>query len=565
MRRIVVVTAAMLWMLSCASELPDTQSPAPLGLKASALSTCDGLNTDPFEEINGYRVVVRRLSGVLPNESAITFNGKFGGGVSDTIKVSGVPEGFDEEVSLLGFAGNEAPSWFGRQKKVVIEQGKDNPVTMVLSKFGGFSCPTPHTEFTHRLFPTVTSLGASKYFITGGLTALNTQGGVSFITNIASKRAFIYDADTGTMTKVGSEMSEERGGHTAVLVRGTEKNRVVIFGGTRTLNYNPAAGNGFAWSFEVKDAVPTVDVFEYDVGGDPSKGVFRADTKTTTLRQKRVFPTADVISTDGLVLICGGGQWGVATKPEEYKECEVWDTPENAFLTLSNNDMNLYRAGLSSALVKSGQVVKLLFYGGTTSAELGEVYTSSSKQKDGVGGSFVKTYIEGPSHSFFQSLTAIGGKRFVALGGVNWNNGSSIFDKPSPENAWLLEYHEVDDKPVVLASQIGGLDVGRYFHVAHAPSEKLLTTLGGFTGNDLSPTPNVRFLSKVGDTYELHPPSIDEESMQARGGMGSILLDNDTILMVGGIGTPADLEEKTTGSFEVYTPSVLYDNAGGVQ
>ena len=94
--------------------------------------------------------------------------------------------------------------------------------------------------------------------------------------------------------------------------------------------------------------------------------------------------------------------------------------------------------------------------------------------------------------------------------------------------------------------------------------------------------------------------------MQARGGAGSILLDNDTILMVGGLAKTTDFggckcdaakgicvpisgsaaaEPKGcvsdadcnncedckscsptgTGSFEVYTPSVLYDSEGGVQ
>jgi hypothetical protein len=93
----------------------------------------------------------------------------------------------------------------------------------------------------------------------------------------------------------------------------------------------------------------------------------------------------------------------------------------------------------------------------------------------------------------------------------------------------------------------------------------LLTTLGGFTGNDLSPTSDIRFLFQGTNGYELQAPPASEYPFEPRGGAASILLDNDTILLVGGINTTADLDQQAAGSFEVYTPSILYDPVGGIR
>ena len=288
------------------------------------------------------------------------------------------------------------------------------------------------------------------------------------------------------------------------------------------------------------------------------------------LLQKRVFPTAHSISTSGLVMICGGGQWGLAEQAEEYKECEIWDAVASTRIP-SGNYMQYYRAGLAGAVYEEGEVVKMLFVGGhaDTKAKL-ELYKSNTKQRDQDGGSFVEVEVPDFPAVFFPALTAIGNNRFVMTGGVNWNG--TKFDQPSENNAWLLRVVPIEGGDYVVGNKIGGLGVGRYFHTAQAPSGNLLTVVGGFTAsatNSLEPTGDVRFLYSTGeDQYELRlPPETESVFATPRGGMASLLLDNDTILMAGGIQGPGDLplDKDEAGALEIYTPSLLYNNEEGIR
>jgi len=518
-----------------------------MGVQAFALAACSADNGSALSEINSIEVAVHNASG------AQTFGERIGFGGTSSLLIEGVPEGPDEDVTVLGFSGGANPSWFGRKRHVVVEKGRENPVDVVLSRFGGFSCPAGDNEYTHRIFPSVTALGGGLYFIAGGLTSVN-QGGVTrFETSDSSRKAFVYDSSKGTLKRAASLMAAGRGAHTAQLIRGAEKNRVVLYGGTNALLYNANNANGFGWSYDTSDAHSTVEVYEWDAGGDPTAGVFvDFEGQAPQMYRKRVFPNSAVVSTDGLVLVCAGGPWGVTgdDRPDGYDECDVWDSLDNAFLpnSLSNSFMAQYRAGASVAAFQQGEVTKLLIVGGVTEGPIAEVYTSSSAQRDGVGGSFIAVDVPGPPHSFFQSLTAVGNNEFIMIGGVNWNG--LHFDPPSPEHAWRLTVQ--DEGKTVNAEAIPGLAVGRYFHAAHAPKGRLVV-LGGFTGTDLTPTSDIRFL-QAGVGFVV----AEDEAFSGRGAFGSTLLDNDTILLVGGIAGADDLKEDAAGAIEIYTPSNLF-------
>lgn len=522
-------------------------------MKIGALAACSG-NADEkaVTSISEMQVQVHNSDGVK------TFDARFGFNKASEQLVTDVPEGPNERVTILGYSGGGEPSWFARRKRLLVQKGADNAVEVVLSRFGGFSCPSGDTEYTHRMFPTVTDLGGGKFFIAGGLTSLDAGAGsqTHITTSESSRKAFIYDSAKGTLSRAGSSlMASPRGGHSAVLVESADKSRVVIFGGTSTLIHHPGAANGFAWSYDTSAAISTVEVFEWEAGTDPANGAFvNFDTQAPQMLKKRVFPMANVISTDGLVLVCGGGQWGVSPKPEGYQECDVWDTLDLNFLPdlLSNNFMAQYRTGSSAVAFQQGEVTRLLVVGGVTEGPIAEVYTSSTAQRDGVGGSFINTDIPGPPHSFFQSLTKLRDNEFVMIGGVNWNGQG--FDAPSADHAWRLKLEDLGGGNFqVIPEGISGLGVGRYFHTAAAPDANSLVVVGGFVDNDFTATSDIRFLDSAG----LIIPPDSEGAFSGRGGMGSALLDNDTVLIVGGVNAAQDLSGAEFGALEVYTPSNL--------
>ncbi len=529
--------------VGCAELEPAT---AGVSVRTAALSACSGGAGNAFSEIAELQVTVVHNPST-PDQKPTAFEKRQGLGGSKTITIGEIPEGTDEDVTLVGYTDGK-PSWFGRRRHVIVNQGQDNPVQLALSKFGGFSCPKADAEYTHRLFPTTTPLGGGKYLIAGGLTSTAAGGAASFVSTEASRKAYIYDAWTGKVTKVASLMAAGRGAHAAVLVRGATKNRVLLIGGTQKLTFDPPAGSGFGWKYDLQDALQSVEVFEYSATGSPADGTFK--TGLAGMRNKRVFPTANVVSTDGLTLICAGGQWTSDDK-NEYKECEVWDTIADATLAVSNNFLNIYRAGVASAVVQSGEVTQLLFYGGARQGEVAELYTSSTGQRDGVGGNFRKLDVQDTPHSFFPTLTPIGNNRFLLIGGVNFEGAS--FAAPNQANAHLLTVRYEGSTPVIDQEAVGGLTVGRYFHTTLAPAGNRVVVLGGFTGTDLTATDDIRYY-KAG-TGLIPPDSAGK--LTARGGMGAVLLDNDTMLIAGGISAAADLATDQAGTLEVYTPSNL--------
>ncbi len=539
---------ALFFGLALVSGCADEVSVAPLGLKAGALAACSGSNT-PLSELTELQVRVQDGLGT------ITFDERFGysGG---NVLVENVPEGPSETVTLFGYASDPSrPSHFGRARKVLIQKGADNPVTVALGSYGGFSCPQGDNEYTHRMFPSVTAIGQGRFFIAGGLTTVTLGGTTEFGTSDSSRKAFIYDSNTGEITRIASLMTTERAAHSAVLIRSSDKNRVIVFGGTQALQHNPQLSNQFAWTYDIGDAHSTVDVYEWEVGSAPTSGKF-VDFGSTppNMHRKRVFPMSAVVSTDGLVLVCGGGPWGLNEKDSEYQECDLWDALEGAFIEIQTsfvyNTMSQYRAGASMAPLQQGEITKLLVAGGATEGPVAEIYTSSSTPRDS-GGTWIGHDVgQGPPHSFFQTLTPMGGNDFMMLGGVNWN--SQHFDPPNANHAWKLTVHSDDS---ITSVAVPGLSTGRYFHAVGAPAGDRLVVLGGFTSNDLEPTSDVSHLTENG--WERAPEN--ETPFNARGGLGFALMDNDALLLVGGINAKEDLQTDELGAIEVYTPSTLLE------
>ncbi len=529
----------------------------PLAFKASALSACGGQAT-ALSEVGTVEVTVQDSEGKrIYAERASVSGGRVG--------VGGVPEGSDATVTLAGLVGSET-KFFGRRRGVLVEKGRTNPVQVALTRFGGASCPAGDNEYTHRTHPAVTELGAGYYLISGGFTAVQGTGPIDYVTNEGSRKAFVYDAASGSLRKVSNSMVSPRGGHAAAVFRTPTKTRAILFGGATKLTFDAANTNGFPFRFDVADALSSLEIFEWDTGTNPAEtGAFvSSGLENTVMRAKRFMPTVAEIASDGLILVCDGGPWG-ADEPPEYKECDVFDGAEGdsgAFLPASKNFPFQYRAGGAVATVSKGETTRLLFVGGSKDRVV-EVYRSSTEQRAGSGGVF--NYPDNGQGDVprvsFPSLTPLGDGRFAMIGGVAWNGGG--FDGPAANNSWLLTVREDGARVNVDAQPLPEFRVGRYFHTAAAPAGDRLVVLGGFTGTgDLAPTDNIRFLDGSGTgadaTYTgfKDPPST-EEAFLARGGMGSILLDNDTVLIAGGVASADDMRSDAPGALEVYTPSNL--------
>ena len=536
---IVAITVAL---TACAAE---ESAPVPIGVKASALASCSSPGTTA--DLAKVQVIVRHFD--VDGTSRGTFNKKFSYNNSGSLKVSDVPQGQDEEVTVIGLDAAGEPILFGRQSNILIEEGQSNDVAVALSNYVGFSCPSGGSEYTHRIFPSTTAIGNGRYLIAGGLTSVDTTSVTSFEADDGARKAWVYDSKTGKMSKISSLMNNGRAAHSAVFVPGAETNQVILFGGTREMKFNPADGSGFGWTFDTNQALKSVEVLEWTTGELPETATFRQDVNTQELYRKRVWSSANVVSNDGLVLICGGSLWGASSDPD-YNECDVWDALSNEFI-VANVTMGLNRAGHSVAVLRVGSLPHLLFVGGTMGSSRVQIYKSSSEQRSGNGGNFLNYSPDGLGKVFHHSLTAMGDGRFAVIGGVIHDQGS--FQPPNADSAWILT---VDDKGgdeyEMSVQAVGGLGVGRYFHAAQAPSGKHLTILGGFTGMNFSAVSEARYYDEEqGGLVKF----ADDEPPAARGGMASLLMDNDTMLLVGGINGENDLTIDEPGVIEVYTPS----------
>jgi hypothetical protein len=511
------------------------------------LAACNASGSDPFTEISAFRVIAFSES----DGREKTFDQTYGFSGGQGLGVEDVPEGTDVELTVLGYSGGDAPGWYARAGGLVVSAGATTSVDMVLSRFGGFSCPNPGTEYTSRIFASTTAIGDGLYFISGGLTEKEQD---DFLAGAGSDAAWIYDSTTGQVASLASKMNVGRGAHAAIYTSDAAYSRVTLYGGTSKLSFISDDLDGMGWTWADADGLDSIEVYEWVTGSDPTEGAFRTELTDVKMPIARVFPTADKISPDGLTMVCGGAPWDRVMPG--YEQCDVLDSlPSDGgtprFILSNNNPVERQMAGAASAVVESDQVTRLLFAGGSRTGNSLQLYTSSTAQKDGVGGAF-----RGPDgvtlilpNVHFGALAALNDGRFVLTGGANWNGSS--FDPLTSGNAWTLELFNTSPLQIVI-NAISSFDVGRMFHGMAAPAGEALMVSGGFSSaTKLEATGSVRFLSPSGFVA---PPET-EEAFAPRGGFSTTLLDNDSLLLVGGMNSDAVLGDGQAGNLEVYAPS----------
>jgi len=234
-----MVVGAALLSAGCGAE---PQSVAPFGVAVGALEQCSGGSPDAVAEIKRVQVTVTDSGGVDTFSESLAF------GNNSAFTVPDVPEGTNQEVTLLGFSESDQLNWFAHRKGVTIEKGASVDVPMILSRFGGYSCPdtSEAAEYTNRIMPSVTQLSDKYFLIAGGLTNLDTASGqTKFVSGDAGKKAFIYNSQTGALKRLSTLMNVGRGAHATIVVKTQTKTQVVMFGGTTALVHNPNSAKKF--------------------------------------------------------------------------------------------------------------------------------------------------------------------------------------------------------------------------------------------------------------------------------------------------------------------------------
>lgn len=480
---------------------------------------------------------------------------------ANTVPATDVPAGTHYEVELTGFNVDDCagkPDWYGKRRQVAVTQDQDNPISLVMVRYGAFTCLTPPTSFTQRVFPAVVPLNDGKVLITGGFTRATVDPyDTSRITlESASKVAVIYDPYTGVITQTQNTMIEARAGHAAVYVPLPDEEKVLIFGGTTKMTMT--LDGTFPFSIDSADSLNSYEVFDLKTqtfipAGDDQEG------HPKRMLLKRAFPTA-VRLFDNSVLIAGGGEW--PKDQDDYRRAEIWlpeeDMGKGGIQDLGAASPWMMAQHNGAAWTKledtTDGLSRILFLGGTTDEQnLLEVYTQSSRQKEGVSGTFLNLETGDLKGLYFGSLTPMTSliptaqKKFVAIGGVTYGGGNyTVSDK-----AYILT---VEPGNIVKVSSITDAKcAGRFFHTtspSFVPGKAVV--LGGFAdyqGVAGSETCKIEFIEGQPQFSQL---AAGQEPFVARAGHRAQLLRDDTLLVVGGMVGKNTLSGDAAAMFEIY-------------
>jgi len=521
-------------------------------------------------EIQRLDVLVKREDGSVAASTSINVSPGL-----NVAKVS-VPIGDGYVVTVAGYRANEStPYAYGRRRGVRVSLGSSTDVQMAIMKIGGFAKASGLGELSNRAFPTVVDLGDGKVLVAGGFKDAKAVDGQGFELRGASVEAFVFDTTTGQVVTLDTTMRLPRGAASGVLV-GIDEPMVMIFGGAQKMTIYPSGGPQLVYLSD-EDAIDSFEVFDVKKMRflQPSDlGQTEDDWK---MRMARVFPLVLVMADKSLVVLGGPT---VETKDKEgdlieWKQVEVTvgDSQARKILRPVRRELPeipfAYHFAPSGARLQNVQGrYRYLVFGGTTNGHaILELYTEASS-KD-VSGSFEGLKSGIPKLPYMMSLLPLTGADvkadeylFLAVGGA-FKEGNTF---KRAETAYVIGV--VPDKKVV---RLKASDTGcakRVFHTAFSsfiPGKVVM--VGGFRGEPSDPGALTCFfdvskfidLAKQGkpvDDAFFQPPAGEGSLNPPRGAHGALGLENDAILLVGGV----NLNDKTVSGqlhMEVYAPSII--------
>jgi len=560
-RLLVPLSALALGVPVVACDLgPPPAADAPVSLNVRALSgtACGdpdnptpGVN--PFNDIGTLTVAVR---GIAPETGAfdtlVRESTSLKGAAA--LRVKNIPEGDGREVILFG--EGSAFDWYGKDPDVTIARNADNPVDVLFSRYGGFSCVPAPATVNNTTFPASVTLGDGRVLVTGGFTDVVSDGGGSRLAN-ASDQAFIFDPRTGALEPVGTMgVDQGRAGHAMVYLEQTDQ--VLIVGGFTALRIDE--NRAFPFAFDATDKDNARDDY---VIFDVATSTFTAGAET--MRLGRGFPRAHALS-DGTAVITGGGPWPFDTNEAGYLDVEIYDAEKNdgagGFLDVKNFRSFYTRAGHSLSFLKNSAegLTQLLVWGGTTPdrsvGHPAEVFRQSGRQREGVNGTFVEVTItnQAPSYTYFHETTPLTGNRFLVTGGAAWDGGA--IQAPRSDEAWLLTYTE-DPAPKLNVQKVPGLGAGRVFHTAVSSDLVNVAVIGGFIGVEAITIDTIKYFDLGNPTAFWTADNNAAGQFAARGGAAGLVVQGGPVALIGGEASVRPQGAVHRATVEVFTPSTL--------
>jgi len=523
------------------------------------------------DKINRYCVKVMDNSMAQAEEAA---SDEFGV-ESLILKLCGIPESSDLELTMLGFGSGNQPVSFAKATGLVVSKNETTKAFVTRMKYADFSCVDTPGGAANRMFHTVTPLPDGRVFVAGGFTKTTEESG-RFEMGNSSDQGFVFNPDDGTLTQSANLMNKGRGAHAAVYL---PKSKLVLLVGGSDRVFMEKDNTCFPWYWlkeKAGDVGLTYELFdpssmkflEWEADNWPDEG------HELVMQVRRVFPVA-VLNADGTVLVTGGGYWpscGTSTETDaDYRIAELY-RPQSENYT--GGFMNSYgaltmkglRAGHTGVLMEvKDKLAYHLFWGGSPDGPLAEIYQESSGQMDGNFGAFKEvTWLDSGSYKkrpYFHTMTPLKDRNFLLVGGVPFS--SNKLKVPSAADAYLVKV--LGDQKIGVTS-VDGLGEGRYFHSTTTYDQNHVVVFGGFSSM-LEAEETVFAGGAINDmrfydlgTEELSLPPIDAQGLP-RAAMGTAALSNDCIFMAGGIDQPHLGLEFQNDSVplvaEVYCPSSI--------
>ncbi len=541
-----------------------------LGFVVSAQQgSCPGGAVNPFDDLARVLIQVTERD----DDFAVVASKEFAVGSGTTAVSLMVPVGNDYTVTLQGFGRYDGttPSWYARRRDVDVQQGSDNPpLEMVLARYKGFTCITPHVNLTERMFPAVVDLGDGRVLIAGGFTQATPTGAGSdkVVLDGASKLAFVYDTRKGTLAQTATAMNDGRAAAGGVFVP-LEDGKALIFGGASKMTVQ--VRGDFEMFVDPADALATYEVF------DTKTLSFEAvpEGQERKMTMARVWP-ATLLLGENSVLVAGSGAWPGSTggTTGDPRRADLW-LPATGITDRGAASDQMNAEHFAPAIAPLDDVdgrVRAVFFGGTTDgAAVFEVYTEPSSKE--VAGSFVPlgkgSIAKLPFLASLSPLTEVGAAgdvRFLAAGGVVKDGTRYV----AGATAYVVTVSRGDN--VVSLAETKAVETPcakRFFHAA-ADTERpgRVTLLGGFTAAAQDPGGMTCFFDvarydaalTAGSPLDgaFWQPSAGEEVFADRAGHGAVRLDDDTVLLVGGMETTAGALNGDRGALlEVYAPPTV--------
>ncbi len=579
-RRLVLCSAWILVLAACDHGPAFPVAPGEdaeggtLGFVVSAQQgSCPGGGGNPFDDLA--RVLIQ-VTG-RDDDLAVVASKEFAVGSGTTAVSLMVPVGNDYTVTLQGFGRYDGttPSWYARRRNVDVQQGSDNPpLEMVLARYKGFTCITPHANLTERMFPAVVDLGDGRVLIAGGFQRATPTGAGSdkYVLDAASKLAFVYDTRKGTLTQTATAMNDGRAAAGAVFVP-LEDAKVLIFGGASKMAIK--VRGDFEMFVDPAEALATYEVF--DVKTLSFEAVSEGQVREMTMA--RVWP-ATLLLGENSVLVAGSGAWpgsagGAAGDP---RRADLWD-PKTGIVDRGAASDLMNAEHFAPAVAPLDEVdgrVRAVFFGGTMdSGAVVEVYTEPSSKE--VAGSFVAlgkgSIAKLPFLATLSPLTGAGGAdemRFLAAGGVTGEKIQDTYRFAVGSTATVVTLSRQDNRVSLAETRAVETPCAKRFFHAAADTERpgRVTLLGGFTAAAQDPGGMTCFFDvarydaalTTGSPLDgaFWQPSAGEAVFADRAGHGAVRLDDDTVLLVGGMETASGALNGDQGALlEVYVPPTV--------